>query len=232
MNEQSIEIAITDDHALMLDGLTKIISARKEFRVGIQAGNGRDLLEQLGKADILPQVVLLDINMPLMNGYETMKVLKDKYPSVRVLAISMYESEFSIIQMFCLGARGYIEKGSDSEQLYRALSDVFKGELYYPQELSKKMIAKIQTGAPLTGITPREHEFMAWCCSELTYKEIADAMHISERTVHSYRDILFEKLDLKSRTGLALFALNTGMITGKATTPVNKENQAAGDNGS
>lgn len=216
MKNQRIEVAITDDHALVLEGLAKIITARKEFSVGIKARNGKELLEKLEKPGNLPDVLLLDINMPVMNGYETMKVIKEKYPSLKVLVISMYESEYSIIQMFCLGAKGYLEKESDSEQLYEALINIYNGKFYHSGDLSKKIMAMIQSGSPLTGITPRELEFMGWCCTELTYKEIAVAMKVGERTVHGYRDLLFEKLELKSRTGLALFALNTGIIAGNS----------------
>lgn len=213
MKDRTIEVAIADDHALMLEGLAKIISVRAEFRVGIKARNGKELLARLKTTDTLPDVLLLDINMPVMNGYETMKAMKETYPSVKVLAISMYESDFSIIQMFSLGAGGYFEKGDDSEQLFQALLKVYHEELYFPKELSRKVMDRIQTGKPITGITRREQEFISYCCTELTYKEIAEAMHIGERTVHGYRDALFEKLNIRSRQGLVIFAMSSGLVT-------------------
>jgi DNA-binding NarL/FixJ family response regulator len=212
MNKNRIDVALADDHALMRDGLKTIIASMKEFNMMMDAANGKELLDKLKKHPSLPSVLMLDINMPVMNGYETMKIIRERYPGIKVLTVSMYESEFSIIQMFRLGAKGYLEKSCDTKQLRLALLAVAKGEFYHSEEISNTMMSRMQKGSLPHGLTPRELEFLTYCCSELAYKEIADRMQISERTVHGYRDTLFEKLEVKSRTGLAIYAINAGLV--------------------
>lgn len=215
MKRKLIDIALADDHALMRDGLKTIIASMKEFNVMMDAANGKELLDKLEKHQALPSVLMLDINMPVLNGYETMKIIREQYPDIKVLTVSMYESEFSIIQMFRLGAKGYLEKSCDAKELRLALLTVAKGEFYHSEDISKTVMHRFQNSSLPHYMTPRELEFLAYCCSELTYKEIADQMQISERTAHSYRDVLFEKLELKSRTGLAIYAINAGIINSR-----------------
>jgi DNA-binding NarL/FixJ family response regulator len=211
MRKQLIDVAIADDHNLMCEGLKRVINDTPGLRVVLQASNGEDLLQKLGRTEKLPDVLLLDISMPVMNGYEAMAVISKEYPGIRVLAISMFESEFCVIQMFRLGARGYLEKVHGAGKLIHALQIVYEGNYYYPEEFSGRTIYRIQQGVSPTGITEKELEFLSWCCSELTYKQIAAKMNLSPRTIDGYRDALFEKLDIKTRTGLVIFALRSGI---------------------
>lgn len=210
-----IKIAIVDDHALVRAGFSNIIGSLPGFEITMEAGDGKELLTKLEKADNLPDIILLDINMPEMNGYETMTILREKYPALKVVGLSMYDNEISVIRMFRLGAKGYIEKGRDFKELQGAVTAVSQGSFYHGEELSARILEKMQNGMPLMDVNEREKEFLTLCCSELTYKEIADRMCLSERTIHGYRDALFEKLHLKSRSGLVVFALQTGIVTRK-----------------
>lgn len=214
MKDPEINIGIVDDHTMLRDGLANIISGIPGFNVILQAGNGEELCNQLKETKALPDVLLLDINMPVMDGYQTMTVLSEEYPSIKVIALSMYDNEFTIIQMFRLGARGFVEKGKSSDVLRAAILTVYEGGFFQEGEFTENILVKLQSGESLKGITPREREFLTWCCTELTYKEIADRMAISERTAHGYRDMLFEKLNLKTRTGLVIYALKAGIVTG------------------
>lgn len=215
MKKPKIKIAIVDDHAMVRTGFSGIIESMSGFEVMMEAGDGEELLTRLEKADRLPDIILLDINMPVMNGYDTMAVIREKYPVLKVIGLSMYDNEISVIRMFRLGAKGYIEKGRDHKELQRALTAVSQGSFYHGEELSARILERMQNGLPLMDVNEREKEFLTLCCSELTYKEIASRMNLSERTIHGYRDALFEKLNLKSRSGLVVFALQTGIVTEK-----------------
>ncbi|TAM97115.1 MAG: response regulator transcription factor [Chitinophagaceae bacterium] len=215
MKKRDIKIAIADDHALVRSGLANMISSTTGFEVVLEAKDGKELMDKLDKAERLPDVILLDISMPVMNGYDTMTAIREKYPSQKVIGLSMYDNELSIIRMFRLGVRGYVEKGSSYKELERALIAVYNGSFYHGEELSARILERMQQGLPPMDINDKEKEFLTLCCSELNYKEIAERMNLSERTIHGYRDALFEKLGLKSRSGLVVFALQTGVVTEK-----------------
>lgn len=212
MERTIITIAITDDHPILREGLIRQFSINKGFKVIADAGSGPELLDKLAKLEILPDVLLLDIKMRGMSGYEVMSVMKEKYPEVKVIALSMYDGEYAVAEMFRRGARGYLQKGRhDGNDVKEAVLAVSEGNYYHPKKSPGDRIGPIQNNGNLVGITPREMEFLGYCISELTYKEIAEKMHISERTVHGYRNILFDKLKLKKRSALAAFALNNGI---------------------
>lgn len=215
MKKPDITIAIADDHALVRAGLTTMISSTRGLKVVLEAKDGKELLDKLDNANKLPDIILLDINMPVMNGYDTMTIIREKYPEQKVIGLSMYDNEVSIIRMFRLGAKGYVEKGSAFTELQQALISVFQGNFYHGEALSARILERMQNGLPPMDINDKEKEFLTLCCSELTYKGIAERMYQSERTIHGYRDSLFEKLNLKSRSGLVVFALQTGIVTEK-----------------
>lgn len=212
MNKNQIKVAVTEDHAMVRAGLVSILSSMPEFRVVLEAANGKELLNKLKATKLQPDIVTLDINMPVMNGYQTMPLLKRNYPRLKVVALSIYDSEFSIIRMYRLGVSGYLEKGRDPQELKRALLAVNSGDFYHDDEISGRIIFRLMNGLPLNEINSREQKFLSLCCSELTYKEIGEQMHASERTIHGYRDALFNKLDINTRTGLVIFALRSGLV--------------------
>jgi two-component system, NarL family, invasion response regulator UvrY len=212
-----VKIALVDDHVMLRNGLAVLVS-NLGYEVRFECSNGKELISRLNK-DNLPDVVLMDINMPEMDGYDTALWLKNNYPLVHVLALSMYDDENAIIRMLKNGARGYIMKESDPLELKRAIDDVMEKGVHYSELVTGKLLHSVyQMDQPDPGLkkmldmSDREIEFLKLASSERTYKEIAEEMHLSPRTIDGYRDSLFEKLSIKSRVGLVLFAIRYGIV--------------------
>ena len=210
-------LVLVDDHVLLRNGLAELV---KNFgnTVLFEADNGKDFTTKL-KPTALPEVVLMDINMPEMDGYDTCQWLKSNYPEIKVLALSMYDSESSIIRMLKCGARGYILKDSEPAELRRAIESLVSKGYYYTDLVSGKLINAInkleeEQNEPKHSVklNDRETDFLRWACTELTYKEIADKMFVSPRTIDGYRDALFEKLAVKTRVGLVMYAIRNGIF--------------------
>ncbi len=210
-------IVLTDDHILLRNGLAELVK-KLGHTVLFEADNGKDLMTKLD-AKNLPDLVLMDINMPEMDGYETTQWLKENHPEVNVLALSMYDNENSIIKMLKCGAKGYILKDSDPAILKAAIDAVLTKGYYYSDLVSGKLIHAINKiddeGSDIntiTNLSERELDFLKYSCTELTYKEIAEKMFVSPRTIDGYRDALFEKLSIKTRVGLAMYATKNGIV--------------------
>lgn len=210
-------IAIVDDHAMFRKGLTALISLFPSHEVVLEAANGRELIDKLDPKQ-LPHIVLMDINMPEMDGYASTEWLHNNYPEVRVLALSTMDAETSIIKMIKSGAKGYILKDADTEELQLGFDEVMTRGYFYNETVTRKVMqsitllvdAKNKTGT-FIHLTDRETEFLKLSATELGYKEIAEKMFVSVRTVEGYRDALCEKLELKSRVGLAMYAVKNGL---------------------
>ncbi|ULT39844.1 response regulator transcription factor [Niabella defluvii] len=153
---------------------------------------------------------MLDINMPVLNGYDTMKLIGEQYADLPVLVLTMYDADYSVLSMLRNGARGFLPKNCGKQVLLHALEVISNGEFYIPQTLSRKLVAGSKNEVP--GLTDREVEFLGYCHQDLSYKEISEKMHVSERTVHGYRNNLFLKLDRNSRSSLVDYAFKTGII--------------------
>ena len=203
-------IALVDDHVLMRRGLANLLQDL-EHQVLFEADNGKDFLDKL-KDHTSPELVLMDINMPQMDGYETALEIKQNYPDVRVLALSMYDDELAIIKMLRNGARGYVLKDCEPKELKAAIKAVLEKGFYYSELVSGYLIRTINNPDDISRLSTREIEFLKLCCTEMTYKEIADKMCLSPRTVDGYRDELFHKLCIKSRVGLVMFAIKNGIV--------------------
>lgn len=208
-------IALVDDHVLLRNGLASLINSFEGYKVLFEADNGRDFIEQL-KASAPPDIVLLDITMPVMNGYETASWIRINLPGTKVIVLSMMENDAAIINMLKMGAKGYLLKDSKPAVFRQALNQVKEHGFYINELVSSKMLYYMNTnlpqaaGAPL--LSDREIQFLKLACSEKTYKEIAGEMFLSPRTIDSYRDNLFEKLGVTSRVGLVLFAIKNGIV--------------------
>lgn len=213
------KIALVDDHLLLRNGLAVVINSYEGYRVVFEAGNGIEFIQKL-KENELPDIVLLDISMPYMNGYETAEWIKKNYPSIKVLVLSMLEDERSVIRMLQYGARGYITKGSDPKELKTALDTLSKKGMYFNQLVYQNLVGNIrnQLAEPLDdsiilmGLKEKEKDFLRRTCSDKSLKEIAADMYLSPRTIDDYRDTLFEKLQVTRRTGLVLFAIRAGLV--------------------
>lgn len=218
METPKIKVVLVDDHILLRNGLANLISSFDRYDVLFEANNGKDFLARL-RATNLPDIVLLDINMPEMDGYETSFWLKKNHPQIKVLALSMYDNEASIIRMLKNGAKGYILKDIDPLEFKAALDSLVRKGFYYSDLVTGKLIHAVNnfeepesTGKTLIHLNDRELEFLKLACTEMTYKEIADKMYVSPRTVDGYRDSLFEKLNCKTRVGLVMYAIKNGMV--------------------
>ncbi len=207
-------IAIIDDHVLIAKALTGIIENFKQFEVLYECENGKVLQEKLAIEKNIPDIVLLDISMPVMDGFDTAKWLKETYPQILIMALSMQDDEQSLIKMIKNGANGYLLKNVHPTELEKALDALVKNGNYFPDWATSKVFMSISNEPkPIVNninITEREKEFLQFSITEMSYKEIAEKMYCSPRTVESYRDSLFEKLDLKSRVGLAVYAIKNG----------------------
>ena len=206
MEIEKILIAIVDDHTLFRNGVAGLMSEFDELQVVFEAGNGKLMQETLPNHPI-PDVILMDINMAVMDGYESTSWLKQNYPQVRVLALSMFEDDQAVIKMIKSGACGYVLKESKPRELLEAIKTIYSKGVYINEMVSGKLIRSISDNDSAPDFSKKELEFLKLCCSELTYKEIADKMYLSPRTVDNYREALFLKLNLKSRTGLVLYAI-------------------------
>ena len=205
METDKIRIAIVDDHTLFRNGVASLMSEFDELQVVFEAENGKQLHEALAKRG-LPDVVLMDINMPVMDGYEATAWLKKNHPNIKVLALSMFEDDLAVIKMIKNGACGYVLKESKPRELLEAIKTIHTKGVYINELVSGKLIRSVSDDDEID-ISKKELDFLKYCCSELTYKEIADKMNVSPRTVDNYREALFLKLNLKSRTGLVLYAI-------------------------
>ncbi|WP_448702623.1 response regulator [Mucilaginibacter sp. AW1-3] len=203
---EQIKIAIVDDHALFRSGVAALMGEFTELKIVFEASNGQQMQQLLPKAE-LPQVILMDINMPVMDGYETTIWLKEHYPKILVLALSMYEDDKAVIKMIKSGASGYVLKQSKPRELLEAIQSIVKKGVFINEIVSGKLIRSMSSNIDDLKLTTRELEFLKLCCSEMSYKEIADLMFVSPRTVDNYRESLFQKLNLKTRSGLVLYAI-------------------------
>jgi DNA-binding NarL/FixJ family response regulator len=207
-------IAIIDDHILIAKALTGIIENFKQFNVLYECENGKALQEKCLVKKNIPDIVLLDISMPIMDGFETAAWLKETHPEVLIMALSMQDDEQSLIKMIKCGAKGYLLKNVHPAELEKALDALVKNGSYFPDWATSKVFMSLTNDNTATKnniqITAREKEFLQYSITEMSYKEIAEKMFCSPRTVESYRDALFEKLDLKTRVGLAVYAIKNG----------------------
>jgi DNA-binding NarL/FixJ family response regulator len=217
MDKNMTRIALVDDHALLRNGLASLIQSFEGYSVLFEADNGKEFIQQL-QTHAIPDIILLDITMPEMNGFETAAWINKNHPSIKILVLSMMDNDSVVISMIKEGARGYILKDSKPAIFKQALDSIRDTGFYMNELVSNKMLNYVmsheKTGKRLpliSQLTDKEILFMQMVCTEMTYKEIATAMQASPRTIDGYRDDLFKKLHVESRIGLVLFAIKHGL---------------------
>jgi RNA polymerase sigma factor (sigma-70 family) len=216
-----IQIALADDHQLVRKGIRLLLENIKGFQVIIEASDGQDLIDQIRKRETPPDLVLVDVNMPVMGGAETVQALRELYPDLKMVALSVDTDLPVIRELIRLGANAYLFKDSSPDVFRQVLLEVNEKGFSYSREVIDSLLLPEKNASrnskerylekQMRELTSRELEFLKLCCSELTYKEVADQMGVSQRTVDGYRESLFDKLDIRSRTGLVLFAVNAGV---------------------
>lgn len=212
--KDKVKVVLVDDHTLFRKGMVELISNFSDFEVVWDACNGSEFVSEI-KTKAFPDLVLLDIAMPVMDGFETGQWIKRKFPDLKFIVLSMSDNESEIIRMIKIGARGYILKDADPAYLEHALRDIVAKGFYYSEWLSGTLINNIrglETKKEVDALSEKELEFLKLACTEMTYKEIADKMNLSARTIDGYRDAIFEKLSLKSRVGIVLYAIKHGIV--------------------
>lgn len=209
--QEKIKIALVDDHTLFRSGLASLLSEFEEITIAFEATNGMDLQAKIKHHEDI-QLILMDINMPIMDGFTATKWMKVNYPAIHILALSMFEDEKSIINMIKAGANGYMLKESKSTELLAAIKTMIEKGFYINELVSGRLLVSMKNNDPKDNLTDKELTFLQHCASELTYKEIASLMNISPRTVDNYRESLFAKLSLKSRTGLVVYGIKNDLI--------------------
>ena len=214
---QTTKIALADDHILLRTALATLIDSFDNCKVIQQAGDGDELIEQI-KQGCRPDVVILDLNMPKKDGYEAATWLKNNYPQIHVMMLTMYDSESALIRLLQAGVKGFLKKDIHPSELKFAIQSVIQSGYYYSHNTSGKLANLFRTnGEKATNLhksmlTEQEVDFLKFASSELTYKEIAQKMGLNPRSVDSLRDHLFDKLDVRSRVGLAMYAIRHGLV--------------------
>lgn len=208
MKEKSI--VIIDDHILFARSLKIMIDSFQEYTVVEILSDGQELVSFFKSNREKPDILLLDIRMPGMDGLETMAWLQEHHPHQKVLALSMEDDEATVISMLRMGASGYLLKDVDPEEFFFAL-EMLVQEGYYHSEFVRDTLRADAKGM-MGELSGKEVEFLRLAASELTYREIADQMARSPKTIDGYREALFEKLQVRSRTGLVLFAIRKKLV--------------------
>ena len=211
--QKECNLVIVDDHLLVADSLKNLIEMFSGFHVLYHANNGVDLQQKMNHE--VPDIILLDVNMPVMNGYETMEWLNNNHPTIKVLALSMDDDEQMVLKMLSKGANGYLLKDIHPETLKTALNEVMEKGYYHSDKVTSTLLNSLKPKevSPSYNLKKKELEFMQYACSELTYSEIAERMFLSPKTVDNYRNELFKKLGVKNRVGLVIFGLKNNLIS-------------------
>ncbi len=203
-------IIIVDDHTLFAQSLQGLVNSFQEYEVIKILKNGQELLDYFEANQKRPDILLLDIRMPVMDGMATMSWLKEHFPEQKTLALTMEHDEETIIKMVRMGCRGYLLKDIEPEEFLYALESVATSGYYFSQEIEEVLDHPVtKTYADLS---VREMEFLNFACSEKTYKEVAEEMNLSPKTIDGYRESLFSKLQVKSRVGMVLFAVKNDIV--------------------
>jgi two-component system invasion response regulator UvrY len=212
-----IQIAFADDHAMLRKGLIRILTMLGNYETVFEVESGIQVQDAM-KSRKIPDVLILDVNMAGKDGYDTAQWVSRHYPQVKILALSMFSDEATILKMIQSGAHGYITKNCEPEKLKEAIDTVYEKGAYIPEHLSVKLMNGIRSDFTSSldaavVLTEREKIFLSLLCQEFTYIEIAERMFISPRTVDDYRKNLSRKLHVKGKSGLIIYAMNHGLNT-------------------
>jgi DNA-binding NarL/FixJ family response regulator len=207
-------VYIIDDHALFSNSLQMLINQFERYSVAYCGYNGKDLIFSLQNKNLPPpDIILLDVNMPVMNGVETMSWISKNRPEIPVLVLTMQDDENIMLEMLKSGIKGYLLKDITPAILQKALDDILNFGFFHSEKMTKLLIGAVHNNQHhKLDLKEREKDFLKLVCMEKTYKEIADEMNLSPKTIDGYRETLFEKLQVKSRVGLVVFAIKQGIF--------------------
>lgn len=207
-----ISVGIVDDHQLFLKALSLMLAGFENFTVVVEALNGKDLQEKLRYIHLVPDIMLIDVNMPVMDGIATTSWLSENYPAIKLAALSMNDADKAVIAMIKAGCCAYLLKDTHPAELEKALNEInTKG--YYNSDagnIDYRRLIKIEKDE--LHLNDNEKQFLQLACSDMTYKQIAAKMIKSERTIDGYREALFQKFKVQSRVGLCLEAIRKDLV--------------------
>ncbi len=211
-------IALVDDHLLFREGIKAIFQDEKDMEITLEASDGHEFLEVLHNAVVKPAVLLLDIRMPNLDGYETAKIVLEKYPEMKIIILTMHEEERHIIRMIELGVNGYLMKNASREEVINCIESVLEYDYYFNNKITNIMRkvmmykGKRTTTHIIHDLTEREIEVLELICKEYTAKEIGEKLFISFRTVEGHRKKLLSKLNVRNTAGLVVLALKNEIV--------------------
>lgn len=207
------KVALVDDHTLLSEAIAGLVRRFENFEVVNVSVNGRELVDFVeANPDMQPDVVLMDVKMPVMGGVETTQYLTKHHPEIKVLALSVEEEEGVVMQMIRAGAKGYLLKDTRKSILEQALNEVLEHGYYYTNTVERIVKKTERLKDQEIVLKEREIEFIKHACTEMTYKEIAEKMYLSPKTIEGYRESVFQKLGLKNRTGLVIYAIKNNIF--------------------
>ncbi|HRC32391.1 MAG TPA: response regulator transcription factor [Bacteroidia bacterium] len=211
-----IQIGLVDDHKLFRSGLRALITAFEKYEVVMEAGNGQEFINQLPHHNL--DVVLMDLEMPVMDGLATIKILKEEFPKIKVIIVSMHSEEKFIAHLMELGARGYLLKNANPEDIDIAIQSVSETGYYFTEMVSQVLLhglVKREKVKPtfniLETLTARETEIVKLICKEYTTPEMADKLFLSPRTIEGHRNSIMEKTHARNTAGIVVFAMKNGL---------------------
>lgn len=208
-------VAIVDDHALMRNGLVELVNTFDGYQVLFQAGTYEELVDKINTGKI-PDIILLDVNMPGKNGYDVSLWLKDNHPEIKICALSMHDNEITIIRMLKNGVRGYLLKACQPNELKLAMDSILARGYHHSDLITGHLLHSVQQRGPENGkspeLTQKDITFLKYACTEMSYKEIGKKMFLSPRTIEGYSNRLCEKLNASSRIGLVLYSIKNGIV--------------------
>jgi DNA-binding NarL/FixJ family response regulator len=212
--QMKITIGLADDQLLFVRSLSALINTIAGFEVTVEALNGEDLLRKLTLQPALPDILLVDVDMPVMNGVEAVRQISEKYPGIKIIALSMKDDDATIIQMIRSGCCAYLLKDVHPDELEKALRQVDSSGYYNADayNVNRRRLLSFEEHQKSLRLTDREKMFLQLASSDLTYKQIAGRMNLSDRTIDGYREALFEKLNVQSRVGMVLEGLRLKVV--------------------
>jgi len=216
MKKEMIKVVMADDHILLRNALASLINNSDSCKVIAEASNGKELIDAISKENY-PDVAIIDLNMPIMDGHDTAAYLQKNHPTIKVLMLTMYDSELALIRLLKAGVKGFMKKDIHPKELLQAIQSVHENGYYYSAHTSSKLagLFRDQDDTPILEkitLSDGEIEFLKHVCSEQTYKEIAYELGMNPRAIDGMRDNLFNRLDVKSRVGLAMYAIRHGIV--------------------
>ncbi|MEO1435418.1 MAG: response regulator transcription factor [Bacteroidota bacterium] len=213
-----IKIALADDESLFRKGMALLINDFEQVELLLEAGDGHELLQKLSQAATLPDILLLDLKMPNLNGIETVKILSSEYPDIKVIILSTYFSRTFVVNLIELGVAAYLPKNSAPETVELTIKNVYEKEFYYSDEvmthIRENMMDKKRQAKPsfFIQLTDREQEILQMICEQYTNTEIGEKLFISSRTVEGHRNNLLQKLNCRNTAGLVAFAIQHKLV--------------------